>query len=154
GFTRMQVRVARKLPRILTVSESSRVDIATKMSIPLDRVVVVPVGVDHDVFRPHPSIARVPGRILAMASAEVALKGVVPLLHAFAEVRRQRDAELVLVTRPKYRSQLPATVRRLGLEESVRLVSGIEDADLLRLYHEAEVAVVPSLYEGFSLPAV
>ena len=33
-------------------------------------------------------------------------------------------------------------------------VSGVSDEELARLYGEAEVAVVPSLYEGFSLPAI
>jgi glycosyltransferase involved in cell wall biosynthesis len=45
-------------------------------------------------------------------------------------------------------------IERLGLTEIVTTVTGVSDAELARLYAEAQVAVVPSLYEGFSLPAI
>ena len=61
GFLGMQMRVARQLPRVVTVSESSKVDITAQMGVPLDRMTVVPVGVDHTVFRPRPEAARCRG---------------------------------------------------------------------------------------------
>ena len=61
GFLRMQVKVARALPRVVTVSESSKADIATQMGVALDRMTVVPVGVDHTVFRPRDEVEPVPG---------------------------------------------------------------------------------------------
>jgi glycosyltransferase involved in cell wall biosynthesis len=150
----MQGRVARRLPRVVTVSESSARDLVRFMGLQPERLAVVPIGVDQEVFRPLPLVPRIPGRILAMASADVALKGLMPLLEAMAELRRRTPAELVVVARPRRDSEIPAALRRLGLEGAVRFVSGIHDEDLVRLYAEAEVAVVPSLYEGFSLPAV
>lgn len=154
GFLRMQGRVARQLPRVITVSESSARDLGYHMGIRPDRLSVVPLGVDHEVFRPLPDVARVPGRILAMASADVALKGMLPLLEAMARLRRTRAADLLVVARLRLDSEIPATLRRLGLEKAVRFVNGISDEELVGLYAEAEVAVVPSLYEGFSLPAI
>ena len=154
GFARMQAKVARQMPRVLTVSEVSRQDIARHAGVSLDRLVAVPIAVDHDVFKPLPDVTRVPGRILAMASADVPLKGLLPLLEAVARLRAQRPAELVVVARPRHGSDMPATLRRLGLDGAVRFVDGVDEASLVRLYAEAEVACVPSLYEGFSLPAV
>ena len=154
GFLRMQSRVARQLARVLTVSESSARDLVRYMGLSPDRLSVVPIGVDHDVFKPLPQVPRVAGRILAMASADVALKGLMPLLEAMARLRSTTPAELVIVARPRAGSEIPATLRRLGLEGSVRFVNGISDEELVRHYAEAEVAVVPSLYEGFSLPAI
>ena len=154
AFLRMQVKVARRLPRIVTVSENSARDLVSLMGLRPEQLSVVPIGVDHELFRPLPGVARVPGRILAMASADVALKGMMPLLESMARLRRVRPAELVVVARPRQDSEIPAALRRLGLEGAVRFVSGIDDEALVRLYAEAEVAVVPSLYEGFSLPAV
>ncbi|HEV1997338.1 MAG TPA: glycosyltransferase family 4 protein [Candidatus Dormibacteraeota bacterium] len=154
GFLRMQGRVARQLPKILTVSESSARDLVHHMGLRPERLAVVPIGVDHEVFRPLPEVRRVSGRVLAMASADVALKGMMPLLESMARLRTTRSADLVVVARPRQGSEIPATLRRLGLEGSVRFVNGISDAELVRLYAEAEVAVVPSLYEGFSLPAI
>ena len=154
GFVRMQARVARRLPRILTVSESSRHDISRHLGVDPGRVEVVPVGVDHTRFRPLAGRSPVPGRVMATTSADVAMKGLVPLLEALAKVRTERAAELVVVGSLRPQSGAEAAVRRLGLEGSVRFVTGLSDQALVELYAEAEVAVVPSLYEGFSLPAV
>ena len=101
GFVRMQKRVARRLPRVLTVSESSAGDIASQMGVRRDRLSVVPVGVDTALFRPLPHVARVPGRLMTTASADVPLKGLIPLLEALAKVRTERDAELVIVGQPR-----------------------------------------------------
>ncbi len=154
GFTRMQARVARRLPRVLTVSESSRRDIASHLGVDPGRVEVVPVGVDHTRFRPLRWRSRVPGRVMCTTSADVAMKGLVPLLEALAKVRTERDAELVVVGSLRPEGAAQATIARLGLEGSVRFVTGLSDQAVVELYAEAEVAVVPSLYEGFSLPAV
>jgi glycosyltransferase involved in cell wall biosynthesis len=155
GFIRMQARVARRIPRVITVSESSRRDISSQLGVELSRLAVVPVGVDESVFRPHPEVRRLPGRLVTTASADVPMKGLVPLLEALAKVRTERDdAHLVVVGRLRDDSRIPGVLDRLGLQGSVRFVSGISDPELADLYASAEVAVVPSLYEGFSLPAI
>ena len=154
GFLGMQKRVAAMVPRVITVSSSSAADIVAQMGVDAGRVRVVPVGVDASRFRPRPDVARVPGRIMTTASADVPMKGLVPLLEAVAKVRTERDAELVVIGRPRPESRAEATIDRLGLRGAVRFVSGVADEEIVRLYAEAEVAVVPSLYEGFSLPAV
>lgn len=154
GFVRMQKRVARRMPRVLTVSESSARDIAAQMGVRRDRMSVVPVGVDTGLFRPLPHVARVPGRLMTTASADVPLKGLVPLLEALAKVRTERHAELVVVGQPRDGSLVPATIERLGLEGAVTIAGVVDNLRMVELYAEAEVAVVPSLYEGFSLPAV
>ena len=154
GFLGMQMRVARRLPRIVTVSESSKRDIAEQMGVELSRMTVVPVGVDHTVFRPRPDRPRVPGRIMVTSSSDVPMKGLVPLLEAVAKLRTERDVELVVIGRPTEGGRVARTIDRLGLAPAVRCVSGISDDELAGLYAEAQVAVVPSLYEGFSLPAI
>ncbi|HVL05912.1 MAG TPA: glycosyltransferase family 4 protein [Acidimicrobiales bacterium] len=154
GFLRMQKRVARRIPRVVTVSESSAGDIAAQMGVRRDRMSVVPVGVDTGLFRPLPHVRRVPGRLMTTASADVPLKGLVPLLEALAKVRTERHAELVVVGQPRDGSLVPATIERLGLEGAVTIAGVVDNLRMIELYAEAEVAVVPSLYEGFSLPAV
>ena len=155
GFGRMQARVARRLPRILTVSASSRHDIVADHRVDPSRVRVVPVGVDAERWRPIPERRRVTGRIMTTASADVSLKGLVHLLEALAKVRTERpDAHLVVVATPRPASPVLRQVERLGIGKAVRFIGGISDEEVVERYAEAEVAVVPSLYEGFSLPAV
>ncbi len=155
GFLRMQARVARRVPRVITVSESSRRDIATQLGVAESRIAVVPVGVDESVFRPRPEVSRVKGRVVTTASADVPMKGMLPLLEALAKARTERDdTHLVVVGSLREGSRVPAALERLGLSGAVRFVSGISDTELARLYASAEVAAVPSLYEGFSLPAI
>ena len=155
GFVGMQARVARQVRRIVTVSESSRRDIADQLGVALERMTVVPVGVDGAVFRPMPGTQRVPGRIMTTASSDVPMKGLVPLLEALAKVRTERqDAHLVVIGRLRDGSTIPAALDRFGLAGAVRFLSGLSDQAIVDLYAEAEIAVVPSLYEGFSLPAI
>jgi glycosyltransferase involved in cell wall biosynthesis len=154
GFLGMQIRVAQALPRVVTVSESSKRDIAVQMKVPLERMTVVPVGVDHTVFRPRPDRPRVAGRIMVTSSSDVPMKGLVPLLEAVAKLRTEREVELVVIGRPTEGGRVARTIERLGLGPVVRCASGMSDDELAILYAEAQVAVVPSLYEGFSLPAI
>ena len=155
GFLDMQMEVARTIPRLITVSKSSRRDIARDMGVPVDRLHVVPVGVDPDIFRPLPRVPRVTGRLMTTASADVPMKGLAPLLEALAKVRTERpDAHLVVIGKPKNKSRIPRMIERLGLDNAVQFVSGVTTERIVELYAEAEVACVPSLYEGFSLPAV
>jgi glycosyltransferase involved in cell wall biosynthesis len=153
SFLRMQGRVVRRLPALLTVSENSLTDIVRDFQVPRERLTVVPVGVETDVFRP-PTAPRVPGRIVATASADVPLKGLVPLLEAVAKLRTERDVELVVVGRPREGGPARQAVERLGIGDAVRFVHGVPEQELVDLFGSAEVGVVPSLYEGFSLPAV
>ncbi|HUP87373.1 MAG TPA: glycosyltransferase family 4 protein [Acidimicrobiales bacterium] len=155
SFLPAQIRVAKRVKRVITVSESSKRDIAEQMGVPIERMRVVPVGVDEDRFRPLPGVARVPGRLLTTASGDVPLKGLVPLLEAVAKARTERDdIHLFVIGKLRSGSKIPGTLDRLGLRDHVTFVSGITDERVVELYAECELAVVPSLYEGFSLPAI
>ena len=154
GFLRMQLKVAPRIPRVVTVSESSKRDIAAQMGVPAEHMTVVPIGVDESLFRPRPEITRVPGRLMTTASADVPLKGLTILLDALAKIRVERpDAHLVVIGRLKDGSAVPALIESLGLDGAIEFVTGVTDERIVELYGEAQVAVVPSLYEGFSLPA-
>jgi glycosyltransferase involved in cell wall biosynthesis len=149
----MQARVARRMQTLITVSESSAADLVADFRIRRDNVRVIPVGVDTDVFRP-PTLPRVPGRIVAVSSSDSPMKGATVLLEAVAKLQTERDVELVVVGRPKPDGPVARAVDELGIADAVRFVTGLPDPALADLFGSAEVAVVPSLYEGFSIPAV
>ena len=154
AFTKMQGRVARRMNHIMTVSESSKVDIAADHKVDPEHIHVVPVGVDPEMFRPIPGVRRVPGRIVTTASADVAMKGLKYLLEAIAKLRTERHVELVIIGKPNGDSASTKAFEDLGLTDCVSYVHGVPDQRIVELYSEAEVACVPSLYEGFSLPAI
>ncbi|MDQ3951621.1 MAG: glycosyltransferase family 4 protein, partial [Actinomycetota bacterium] len=153
-FTTMQGRVARRLPRLLTVSEASRRDLAEAFGVPAHRVGIVHNGVDPDLFRPLPEVPEIGGRIVALVSADLPMKGVVHLVEALAKVRTERDADLVLAGKGADSPGIRAAARRYGVEDAIRFTGRVDDLELVELYAGAQVAVVPSLYEGFSFPAV
>ncbi len=154
AFTRMQKRVARRLPSVLTVSGTSRTEIVEHLGVRQDRVHVVHIGADTDLFSPDPAVRQIPGRIVTTSSADVPLKGLVFLVEALAKVRAEHpDAHLVVVGKRPEEGPVAQAMERYGLEGAVDFVKGISDAELVDLVRSAQVACVPSLYEGFSLPA-
>ena len=155
AFTGMQTKVARKLPRILTVSSNSYDDIIADYGVDPERLHIVHVGVDPQQFRPIDNVNVVPGRLMTTASADVAMKGLAFLLEALAKLRaKDASIHLVVIGKPKYDSKATQLIKELNLAESIEFVSGVTDQRIVELYNEAEVAIVPSLYEGFSLPAI
>ena len=153
SFVKMQGRVASRMPRIVVVSENSIKDIHSDMGVSYDRMRLVPVGVDPQLFAPMPHVARIPGRLITTASADVALKGLAYLLEAMAKLRTERDVTLTIIGKPKPGKSMDL-IEKLGLKPHIQFVSGVSDERIVELYAEAELAVVPSLYEGFSLPAI
>jgi len=153
SFLPMQGRVVRRLPAVLTVSDTAAADIVRDFGVAPERVTTVPLGVDTEIFAPS-AVPRVPGRIVAAASSDTPIKGVVPLLEAVAKLRTERDVELIVVGAAKAGGRVRRAIERLGLNDAVRFLSGLTEKALVEVFAGAEVGVVPSLYEGFSLPAV
>jgi glycosyltransferase involved in cell wall biosynthesis len=157
AFTKMQTRVASRLRRVITVSKNSYDDIVRDHMVDPERLFVVPVGVDPDLFTPMADVQRRPNQIISTASSDVAMKGQRYLLEALAMIRADRpetDLRLVMVGKLKEDSAAQRTIRELGLTDVVEFVSGVSDQRIVELYNESTCAVVPSLYEGFSLPAI
>jgi len=154
SFVKMQGRVARRMPRIVVVSENSIDDIAGDMGVDRDRMRLVHVGVDPDLFRPLPDVARIPGRLVTTASADAEMKGLRFLLEAMAKLRSERDVTLTVVGKAKEGGRSARLIDELGLTDHVEFITGVPDEKIVELYAESELAIVPSLYEGFSLPAV
>ena len=155
AFTTMQTKVAKKLPRILTVSSNSHNDIVKDHGVDPKRLHIVHVGVDPKQFRPLTNVDVVPGRLMTTASADVAMKGLAFLLEALAKLRAEDDTiHLVVIGKPKYDSKATQLIKELDLSSSIEFISGVSDQRIVELYNQAQLAVVPSLYEGFSLPAI
>ncbi len=152
GFLGMQQRVARTIPDLITVSSSSATDIADDFGVDASQLRVVPLGVDTELYRPRER--RVPGRIVAVASADKPLKGISHLLQALARLRTAHDVHLQLVAKLEPNGPTEKLIAELGISDIVTVSSGLSDEALAELLASAQISCIPSMYEGFSLPAV
>lgn len=153
SFIPMQKRVARSFKQIITVSDFTRGDISRAFCVPEKNFRVVPNGIMVDVFKPLEGVAREANRLITTNSADVPLKGLKYLLLALAKVNQKRDVRLTVVGTPKKKSLIPKLIRDLGLDNKVLFTGRISVDDFVYHYARSTAAVVPSLYEGFGLPA-
>jgi glycosyltransferase involved in cell wall biosynthesis len=137
AFTKMQTRVASRMPRVITVSQNSLDDISTDHRVSKDRLHVVPVGVDQDLFRPLTGVERVPGRLITTASADVTMKGLRYLLEALAKLRTEREVSLVVIGREKEGGPSSRLLDELGLRDIVTFITGVPEQRIIELYSEA-----------------
>ena len=153
SFVTMQKRVSRRISHIITVSNSSRTDIGREFKIPDERFRVVPNGINLDCFYPLDGVERADDQLLVTNSADTPLKGLRYLLEAVAEIRRERKIRLVVIGAPKTDGVIDRLVTELSLGDTVRFTGRIPQEGFARYYAEATMAVIPSLYEGFGMPA-
>ena len=154
NFVRMQRKVIQNLEHILTVSTQSSKDIADAFSISTEKITVIPNGIDTDVFKPLAHISRKPWQIITTASSDQPLKGLSILLKALAKLRSDfPEIKLLVIGKLKEGGSTEKELKTLKLESCVEFKSGISTEQLVEEYAQSKIAVVPSLYEGFGLPA-
>ena len=153
SFLNMQMKVARALDPLIVVSDSTKRDVHKDFKIPMQRMVRIHHGIDHELFTPQPHITRRKNRLMATASADVPLKGLIYLIRAYHMLLAVHpDLELVVVGRLR-EGQTMDELNRLGIRDRVKFISGLSGEDIRDLYAEATIAVSPSVYEGFGFPA-
>jgi glycosyltransferase involved in cell wall biosynthesis len=153
-FLRMQTKVARQLRHIITVSECSKRDICQAFGVASERVHVIRNGVDCQEFAPQPHINREPRHLITTASADQPLKGTQHLIPAFARLREEfPDLHLTFIGKPKPQGATAALIEQYRVGDYITFLHGVSSKDMVNLYARASVAIVPSEYEGFGLPA-
>lgn len=154
SFIQMQKRVAPTLKRLITVSQCAKQDILKAFGLSPSDLTVVPNGIDIDRFYPLNTVERRPFRLIVTTSADTPLKGLRYLLRAVAElIPKWPRLHLVVVGQPKKNSPILKMIGDLGIHRHVRFTGAIRHTEFVRQYALAWAAVVPSLYEGFGLPA-
>jgi glycosyltransferase involved in cell wall biosynthesis len=153
SFIGMQKRVSRRLSHIITVYEVSKQDISKEFAIPQGRFRVVANGINQDVFHPAEGITREDNLIMVTNSADTPLKGLRYLIEAVHSIRKHRDVKLLVVGKPKEGGAIEQLVARLNGKEFITFTGRIPDEAFAAYYARATMAVIPSIYEGFGLPA-
>jgi glycosyltransferase involved in cell wall biosynthesis len=163
SFIRMQAFVARRLDRIITVSQSSARDTKLFFKVPADKIRVVYNGIDTEIYNANEEATQSRDGLIMVANTDDRKKGVLYLLQAL-QLLREDGIKLTIVDDaarhssyvedvgplPSYGSKL---VRKLNLDGMVHFTGRLAREELAKRYSAAAIAVVPSLYEGFGLPA-
>lgn len=143
--------------RIITPSAHTRDDLVRMYSAPMDRIDVIPHGVDHDRFQPidHPEAegnlqaVGIDGPFVLFLSTIQPRKNVNRLIEAFEQLQLT-DHSLVLAGKIGWMSD---TILNRARESTANVVvTGHVPDDLIpSLYSAADIFVLPSLYEGFGM---
>ena len=153
SFIRMQKKVAKKLHHLVTVSNTARADIAEAFVLDEAHIHVIHNGIDTDIFKPNPGIEREACTLMATASADAPLKGLHYLLRAVAELAAEYNIQLNVLGQLKPNGSTARLIKRLNITARITFYSGLTAGEVADLYAGATIAVVPSIYEGFGLPA-
>ncbi|MBU0801760.1 MAG: glycosyltransferase family 4 protein [Alphaproteobacteria bacterium] len=154
SFLAMQQKVVQQLNHVITVSQQSQRDIVAAFNRTAENIQVIPNGVDASIFKPFDTITRTPFQLITTASSDQPLKGLSVLLRALANLRREFPAlQLIVIGKLKENGETEKELQALNLQDAVQFKSGISNQQLVAEYAQASIAIVPSLYEGFGLPA-
>ena len=155
SFLTMQKFVAKKLNKILVPSKSSIVDVRKEFGVKENKIEKLMNGIDLEVFYPDPKVRKISRRIVTVASADVPLKGLDFLLQAlFKLIKLYPDISLSIIGEQKKGGHTERLINELNLKENVHFFSNLSQGNLRKTYCEAEIAVIPSLYEGFGFAAI
>ena len=155
---------ARRASHILTLSEFSAADIASRFGIAREKITVTPLAASAD-FHPREKrlcqehlarVYRIDSSFILYVGRIQARKNLIRLVEAYARVREQGvNAKLVIVGKPDWQfERLVARIKELKLEPFVIFPGYVPWEDLPLFYNAAEVFVFPSFFEGFGLPVV
>jgi len=144
-------RMLKKCRSVFTVSEATRSEIGRVYGYPLERIFVVPNGVNKDDFSPDPS-ARPSDPYLLMVGGRHPHKNVVETLKMSDFWKGKYRLIIASCNEGSYRSKLENLVDERSLSNCVEFKGYLSHKDLVRLYQGATALVYPSLIEGFGIP--
>jgi glycosyltransferase involved in cell wall biosynthesis len=153
SFANMQLKVAKKLSHFITGSQNSYRQIIDIFQLPKDSLRAIYDGVDSAVFNQAPEIKRSENRLLVINSGDTPLKGLKYLLEAVAALKLERKIQLIIVGKPMKNGYTQGLIESLGITDCVTHLGQIATNELVHHYSTATMVVVPSVYEGFGLPA-
>ena len=155
SFLVMQKFVAKRLKKIVVPSNSSMDDIRDEFRVDKSKMERVMNGIDLNVFYPDSNIQKIPFKLVTVASADVPLKGLDYLLNALSDLAEvYSDISLSIIGEQKKGGHTERLIKKLNLEKRVNFFSNLTQEDLRKTYCEAELAIIPSLYEGFGFAAI
>ena len=154
GFLKMQKKVAPKLQKIICPSAQSKEDVIEEFLVERDSIDVVLNGIDVNSFRFRGDKIPHTNRIVTTASADIPLKGLKYLIRSLPEIiKKFPDTNLQVIGRSPQGGGIRKLISKLNLVDKVSFHSELSESEVVEIYSCAEIAVIPSLYEGFGFGA-
>ena len=154
NFLPMQKKVAPKLKKIICVSKPSMQDTIQELQVKPEKLEVILNGIDVDTFKPDKNMKIIENRIVTTASADIPLKGLRYLIDALPKVLEDfPKTHLIVIGKSPNESKIRKLIEDLNLNEKVIFKSNLSEEEIVGIYHTSQIAVIPSLYEGFGFGA-
>ena len=154
NFLPMQKKVAPKLKKIICVSKPSMQDTIQELQVKPEKLEVILNGIDVDTFKPDKNMKIIENRIVTTASADIPLKGLRYLIDALPKVLEDfPKTHLIVIGKSPNESKIRKLIEDLDLNEKVIFKSNLSEEEIVDIYHTSQIAVIPSLYEGFGFGA-
>ncbi len=159
---RIVPRMVREADHIVAVSEATRADLYNLYRVPIERITVIPHGVEErfspdaeeDEHRRLQQKYSLPNKpIILTVGTLQPRKNHLRLIQAFKSLAKDYALVIAGSFGWDYQSVL-AEVSALGIDHAVQFIGFVNDDDLPALYRAATLFVFPSLYEGFGLPVL
>lgn len=154
GFLRMQKKVAPKLKHVVCVSAQSSTDVQQEFKVLENKIDVILNGIDINTFKLRETSSVIKNRIVTTASADIPLKGLKYLISALPKIINEYpDTHLVVIGKSPSESSIRNLIANLEMGKKVSFHSNLSEQEVVDIYSSAEIAVIPSLYEGFGFGA-
>ena len=154
NFLPMQKKVSPKLNKIICVSGPSKQDVVEEFLVNPKNVEVILNGIDIETFKPDSDSKVVKNRIVTTASADIPLKGLRFLINALPRVLKDfPETHLMVIGKSPNESKIRKLIDDLHLNEKISFKSNLSEEEIVDIYHTSQIAVIPSLYEGFGFGA-
>ena len=155
SFLKMQKKVAPKIKRIVTPSQSSKKGIINEFKCNEDNISVINNGLDTTEFSPIKDFSRNENRLITTASADVPIKGLDYTLKALKILKKDfPKIHLIVIGNIKEKGHTQRLIKELKIEDDVIFKSNLSKFQIKELYASSSVAIVSSLYEGFGYPVI
>jgi glycosyltransferase involved in cell wall biosynthesis len=167
-YTSVVAASARGAAAVITDSVASAQDIARHLHIPADSIFPIPLAAGADYHPRQGSLVDMAIRkkynipagefVLYLGGYDVR-KNLTTLLKAYTYVQKGYDAPLILAGRPPQKesprfTDVQPLIEQMGLQDIVKVIGEVDEADKPALYRLATTFVFPSRYEGFGLPVL
>ena len=147
----------KRAARIVTISDSSKSDIIKEYGLSNDKISVFHLGVKESL-KPSMSYEKLSEKysikkpyVLFVGTIQPR-KNIARLIEAFSQIE-DREVNLVIVGRKGWMyDEVLEAPQKFNLSDRVTFLHDVTDGELPVFYENAELFVLPSLYEGFGLP--